>query len=152
MFTIKWVKGFTLVELMVVMGVIAVLATSVVLINIPVAMQRSRDGERKSELESIRHALELYRYDMGGYPSGNNNVQTVLAGLAPTYTQTLPNDPASVSKGYYYRYQSAGTCAGTPVVCSRYNLCALLEFTSGAAVCGGNCSGSATCNYQVTNP
>lgn len=148
-------SGLTLVELLVVMGIVAILVSAVVVINIPTTLERSRDGERKSELEAIRQALELYRYDNGGYPSGSNDVQIILAGLVPTYIASLPNDPVSSAKGFYYRYQSAGTCSGTPSVCTRYNLCSLLEDSAAATVCGNmDCDNSPAtdCNYQVTNP
>lgn len=54
-------KGFTLVELLIVVGILAVLATVVVLVLNPAQLfAQARDARRVEDLNSIRGALNLY--------------------------------------------------------------------------------------------
>jgi general secretion pathway protein G len=87
-------KGFSLVELLVVMTIIMVL-TVVGMINYGNANKKSRDAKRKSDLESVRVALEMYRQDNGSYPSDEDD-------LVPDYIQKLPEDPQSPTESYGY--------------------------------------------------
>lgn len=70
--TIK--KGFTLVELAIVVVIISILAT-LGIISYNSAQLKSRDAKRKADINSIASALELYKADNKKYP--------VLPGLLP---------------------------------------------------------------------
>ena len=60
-------KGFTLIELLVVIAIIGLLSTlSVVSLNS--ARGKARDAARKSDMNSISTAMELYNVETGGYP------------------------------------------------------------------------------------
>jgi len=60
-------KGFTLIELLVVIAIIGLLSTlSVVSLNS--ARGKARDAARKSDMNAISTALELYNVEMGNYP------------------------------------------------------------------------------------
>lgn len=61
-------KGFTLIELLVVATIIVVLS-AVGLVSFVNASRTTRDGKRKTDLETVRQALTLYRSDNGDYPS-----------------------------------------------------------------------------------
>src|SRR3989338_2734046 len=54
-------KGFTLVELLIVIAILAILATVVVLVLNPAQLlAEARDGQRVSDLSTIQSALTLY--------------------------------------------------------------------------------------------
>ena len=128
-------RGFTLVELLVVITIIA-LITTIGLVIYQSSVRKGRDGRRQTDLEQIRSALELYRSDIGNYPAD-------LSPLSPNYLQVLPSDP----KGNTYKYAPAS--GATPIT---YSLCAHLEASSDQTTdnCGGGCTG--VCNYRVQNP
>ncbi|MBI3069820.1 MAG: type II secretion system protein [Candidatus Levybacteria bacterium] len=101
--------GFTLVELLVVMMIIGVLF-AVLLVNFKGVKERSRDGQRKSDLRQIQSALELYRADQdrGAYPTALSSCGSSLTRGSPavTYMQKIPCDPRSTTS---YQYSSSGT-------------------------------------------
>ena len=68
--------GFTLVELLVVIVVLAVLA-AIVLPKFMNSSARSKESAMKSDLKLMRNALSLFQADIGKYPSA-------LADLAET--------------------------------------------------------------------
>ena len=94
-------KGFTLIELIVVITIIAVLTVAGV-ISFGGASKRARDSRRMADLEKIRIGLELYRQGMGvSYPA-------TLNVLVPTYLQAVPVGPRGVAIGDTYSYSHSG--------------------------------------------
>jgi type II secretion system protein G len=94
-------RGFTLVELLVSISIIAVL-TALLTANFVGAKQRGRDGQRKANAYNMQSALELYRADVGTYPLTLTGCGTALKSpTGTTYMQKLPCDP-STNAGYYY--------------------------------------------------
>lgn len=72
-------RGFTLVELLVVIAIIAILAVVVVLVLNPTELLRqSRDSSRLSDLSSLKNAIQLYLTDSS--PASVN-----LASTSPPY-------------------------------------------------------------------
>lgn len=69
----KITKGFSLIELLVVIGIVAVLA-ALATFNFNTARVRARDAQRKSDLRTLRDAIELYKTDH------NYNLPVYVAG------------------------------------------------------------------------
>ncbi|MBI2103910.1 type II secretion system protein GspG [Candidatus Woesebacteria bacterium] len=145
--------GFTLVELLVVISIIGVLL-SIAIFGLTGARESARDAKRKSDLESIRSGLELYKADCKAYPTANIFGSSQLAGddalglascpSANVYISQMPQDPIPGDRAYVYSPGASGTT---------YEICASLEAGTSTVDCGGSSScGSQTCNYQVTNP
>lgn len=116
-------KGFTLVELLIVIAIIGVLS-ALLMANFIGVRQRARDAQRKSDLRQIQAALELYRSDLGGYPDEaalvfGGQLANTSAGNDTVYMQKVPTDP--INSSYPYSYVSDG---------SSYSLVACLENAS----------------------
>lgn len=106
-------SGFTLIELLVVLGLIGILAAAfIIYINPAKQLSRARDGHRKSDLQQIRSALELYRADCGSYPPDTGNIlasplTSSCTGNTITYMQNVPKDPKS-DGSYWYDVNASG--------------------------------------------
>lgn len=96
------IRGFTIVELLIVIVVIAILAAlSVVAYN--GIQQRARDTQRKSDIAQIVKGLELYYTIHGQYPaaSGSTTINSGWSTTADASWQNLVNllEPhAAISK------------------------------------------------------
>lgn len=103
-------RGFSLIELLIVITIIALLAT-IVLATLNSARERARDTSRVNDINQVVTALELYRADNGGtYPpspaSGSDRyfLATLADDLVPTYLPKIPVDPQAGSTNNGYRY------------------------------------------------
>lgn len=76
----KKIQGFTLVEIMIVVAVIALLA-AVAIPNLLRAKTSSNEASAQATLKSIANSLETYAITNGTYPSET----TSLIGAAPPY-------------------------------------------------------------------
>lgn len=136
-------KAFTLIELLLVVGLIGILAgVTIAIINPDKIAKKGRDATRKKDMALISSALEQYYADNNAYPptqSGNSVSSLPLSGT-PKYIQSIPADPNT----YSYCYTSA-----TPF--QSYVLCARME-TDPASVPTGitSCQSSGT-SYCITN-
>ncbi|RJR15199.1 prepilin-type N-terminal cleavage/methylation domain-containing protein [Candidatus Microgenomates bacterium] len=139
-------SGFTLIEMMVVIGIIGILAVAG-MSSFVGTLRKSRDAKRKSDLEQIRVALELYKSSNSSYPAATTG--STESGLKDALT-TAPNNfissnsfPKDPQAGVFYYYQRL-----TP---QTYRLCASVEVVQpGDPGCNANCG--RTCNYGVTQP
>ena len=67
-------KGFTIIELIVVISIIAVLA-SIIVVNVNQYIQKSKIAATKGEINQIAKAMELYRINHGCLPGGLDECQ-----------------------------------------------------------------------------
>jgi type IV pilus assembly protein PilE len=98
---IKKTSAFTLIEILVVATIIIVL-TTISIASFSTANKSARDAKRKSDMETIRQALVLYKTQTGAYPTPASDFAAVTSPLVPaTGTQYLtppvPSDPGSAS-------------------------------------------------------
>jgi len=101
-------KGFTLIEILIVVAIIAILA-SVVLVGLGPTQQLGRDSRRVSDLHEVQNGLELYYNKNGHYPNGEATwavFQTDLTGAGVGIT-AVPNDPSS-GHNYIYAWTTGG--------------------------------------------
>jgi len=61
-------KGFTLVELLVVVGIIGILST-IATISFNSAQAKARDAKRVTDIKTVQAGLEYYSNEVGGYPA-----------------------------------------------------------------------------------
>ncbi len=105
-------RGFTLIEIMVVVVILAVLGALVVP-KIIENVDKARVTRAKSDIQAIETALDLYRLDNFKYPTTEQGLQALVSQPAdPTitnyrnggYLKQLPLDPWN----RLYLYQSPG--------------------------------------------
>lgn len=104
-------RGFTLIELMVVLVIIGVLGALIV----PNVLNRAADARvtaARTDVNNLMQALKLYKLDNQRYPSGEQGLQALVnkptTGAIPpnwkSYLDKLPNDPW----GHPYQYANPG--------------------------------------------
>ena len=109
----RFSRGFTLIELMVVLVILGVLAALIA----PKLMDRPDEARKiaaKQDIATLVQALKLYRLDNLRYPTTEQTLQALVAKptLSPVpqnwkaggYLERLPNDPW----GHPYLYLSPG--------------------------------------------
>ena len=148
-------KGFTLLELIIVIGIISTLIAleSFVFVN---SQKNARDGRRKADLENIRAAVEQYRSNNNSYPQNSRVVFatscTTNGSLQDTavppniYINPLPSDPRCQVYSYYYTALPSGC---VEPACIDYVVGATLENAVGTCVPATDCqnTGSVACEY-----
>ncbi len=127
-------KGFTFIEILVVTVLIGVLA-AIGIVSFSGINKKARDGKRKSDVEQIRSALEMYRSDNGYYPTTGSLVSGISPGTDP-YINDMPETPetgdcTTGSNSYENCYEASPTgCDNTSTYCYGYEIGIPLEVGS----------------------
>jgi general secretion pathway protein G len=87
-FSLQKSRGFTLIELMVVVLILGVLA-AVIVPNVIGSADVAKAGAAKQDVAALIQALKLYRLDNGRYPSSDQGLGALSA--KPT-TEPIPNN------------------------------------------------------------
>ena len=86
-------KGFTLIELLVVIAIIGLLST-LAIVSLNSARQKSRDAKRVADIKQIQTALELYYNDNFGYPPDVTSGDSITStSTEVTYMGQVPVAP-----------------------------------------------------------
>ncbi|TSD03148.1 MAG: putative General secretion pathway protein GspG [Parcubacteria group bacterium Athens0714_16] len=107
-------KGFTILELMVSVAIIAIL-TSIILVTISGIKERSRDVRRLSDVNEIQKALNLYFSSHNIFPvfpveiniTGDDAFSEIL--ISEKNMPAVPTDPLPTYGAYTYQSNSGGT-------------------------------------------
>ncbi len=93
-------KGFTIIELMVVLVIIGVLA-SLIVPNVLGRAQEAKVSAAKTDLKSLEQALKLYKLDNQRYPTAEQGLNALVSKPQTPpepqnwkgYIEALPQDP-----------------------------------------------------------
>lgn len=149
-YTLK--KGFTLLELMIVIAIIGLLAL-IILASVGQARAKGRDAHRIKSVKEIDKAIGLYYDDNGHYPAentarsgstvatdvcakgerGDANWCLLMTDLAPYYPGGF-KDPSGDGQTTYRFYYDSDTADGN----STYGLMAMLESPGSASLADGD--------------
>ncbi len=163
-------KGFTLIELIISIGILGILAVAALLALNPFAQfQKANDLRRKSDLAQVQRALESYYQDNKSYPAlcsdGTFRMQDNSGCISwgsswAKYMNLVPKDPAtgtsyaympSTSLQSYYLYASLDRASTDLKACDKGNWCAsLLQPVDNKS--NNPCGVGKTCNYGVSSP
>lgn len=125
-------RGFTIIELLVVIVIISILS-AFVLVPFTGSQRQARDARRKHDISQYRTALEQFANNNAmAYPSWTTTVSadgSLCTSLGSNLT-SCPQDPREAADSSFdYKYQSNGTGNGA-VSATSYVLWAKLEGTS----------------------
>lgn len=98
-------RGFTLVELLLVLFVVALLASLVTPV-VTSTIRRAQESSLKEDLHVMRKALDDYYTDKGRYPESLNQL------VEKRYIRKIPVDPITEKKTTWVEVKGEGKDAG----------------------------------------
>ena len=102
-------RGFTLIELMIVVAIIAIL-----LPNFVNARAQAQTSACMSNIRSIATASELYFTDNQVYPTSGAVTPTIFTTNGTTYLNNSPHDPSAIVLTSTYTFTNAANSDGSP--------------------------------------
>ena len=167
-------RGFTIVELLIVIVVIGILA-AITIVAYNGIQTRARDAKRQDDITTITKALELYYIDHGSYPlsSGSTSINAAwsttadsswsnLATQLSIYASSLPRDPISKqmgvgafpwndAQGYDYSYYSGSGYCVNATTAQAFLLVITYEGIAQSNTLEGNCTYLPGSLYPASN-
>lgn len=131
---VKLKRGFTLLELLVVISIIGILV-ALGAVAFSTAQRKGRDAKRRGDMKAVQNAFEQYYAQNSGYIA---NCSTMWTGSQST--GSLPTDPQP-TRSYTL------SCPST----TNYCICASLEETGTGNASASNCTFGAGNYFCVTN-
>ena len=139
-------KGFTIVELIVVIVVIAILA-AITLVGYSMVQKRANDTRRINDITTLQKAIEIYASENGSFPkqssgpstsswaTSNNYPNDFVDGLTGSSAgmsalPELPLDPINNTQ-YYYRYHVYTSATGCDTNRSPFYVLQIVRMESG---------------------
>ena len=106
-------KGFTFIEILVVVTIIATLTAIGTVSYIQVSKQ-SRDTKRKDDLQTLQKEFEIFYQMNSNYPEGGTDADTCFANLLASITTAKhPTDPSThLEYAWNCSAQAYCICAG----------------------------------------
>jgi prepilin-type N-terminal cleavage/methylation domain-containing protein len=133
----KFLKGFSLIELLVAISIMSVLL-AMGTVSYTSAQRKGRDGRRRADMKEIQKALEQYYQNYNStYPaslaSGDTLTVAPAAGGASAEEYIIPTDPKN-DPPYEYSYSYSVGGGATPSYC----FCTRLEEANKGNASGGS--------------
>ena len=140
-------RGFTIVELLIVIVVIGILALLVITTYSGI-QAKARNAKRQTDIASLQTQLEAFFSQNGYYPSLTDmngsawrtanmkslDTNALIDPSNPTQSTTLVSAPVLKSYAYAVKDSSGASCESTDTNCAQYTLTASYEGTvNGAA-------------------
>ena len=100
-------KGFTLIEVIIVLGILGALFT-LVFIGFTGVQANARDARRREDIDQVNTAIQQYRQDNGSYPVADTYTGLITILQGANLVQTEVQDPRNGIGGFAYQYGSDG--------------------------------------------
>lgn len=161
-------KGFTLMEVLIVIGILGIFASSVLAVMNPFEqLKKTNDTKRKDDLSQVQKSLDLYYQDNDRYPPSSADFKIFDNGQALSwgsswqpYMSKLPFDPRPANSYIYYSpqdsngqtyylYASLERGSKDPQTCNKGDSCSSLKQSLPGFPAENACGN--ICNYGVSS-